>query len=160
MAFARGSKPADMEDSLANAFSSAIQSAEISDSAATIVLALDAGAADGALVGYAHLISHEADVELKRLYLDASWQGSGLATLFIDRIFALCREKGAGRLWLTVWTENHRAIAFYKKTGFRICGSETFMLGDDAQSDHLMEIAVPRQGLRLSEGHRLAQTLD
>ena len=150
--FAAGNKPADMEDYLAKAFSPATQSSEIADSAATIILAFDDRAADGQLVGYAHLICHEADVQLKRFYLVASWQGSGLAALFIERIFEECRQRGSGRLWLTVWTENDRAIAFYKKMGFRICGSETFMLGDDAQSDHVMEIAVSRSPPPTSTG--------
>jgi diamine N-acetyltransferase len=45
-------------------------------------------------------------------------------------------------LWLCVWMQNHRATAFYVKTGFGVCGSETFMLGEDAQTDHVMEMAV------------------
>ena len=137
--FGPESKPSDMEAYLAEAFSPVAQAAEIANSAAIILLAED----DGQLAGYAHLVAHDTDMELKRLYLDAPWKGCGLAARLMDRIFEECRRCKADRLWLTVWTQNHRAIAFYEKTGFRVCGSETFMLGEDAQTDHVMEMAVP-----------------
>jgi ribosomal protein S18 acetylase RimI-like enzyme len=50
----------------------------------------------------------------------------------MDRILEECRKRGADLLWLTVWMQNHRAITFYEKTGFRLCGLETFMLGEHA----------------------------
>lgn len=141
--FGPESRPSDMEAYLAKAFSPAAQAAEIADSAAIVILALDDGTSDGQLAGYAHLITHNTDMELKRLYVDAAWKGHGLAARLMDRILEECRRCGADRLWLTVWTQNHRAIAFYDKVGFRVSGSETFMLGEDAQTDHVMEMAVP-----------------
>lgn len=142
--FGPESRPSDMEAYLTKAFSPAVQAAEIADGAATIILALDDRASDGQLAGYAHLVTRNTDIQLKRLYVDTPWKGCGLAALFMDRIFEECRRRGVDRLWLTVWVQNHRAIAFYEKTGFRVSGSETFMLGEDAQTDHIMEMAVPQ----------------
>jgi len=142
--FGPDNKPSDMEAYLSEAFSPAAQAAEIADNTATVILALDHGASDGQLAGYAHLVADETSIQLKRLYVDAPWKGCGLAVRFMDRIFEECRQRGAGRIWLTVWMQNPRAIAFYEKTGFRVSGSETFMLGEDAQTDHVMEMAVPQ----------------
>ena len=95
------------------AFSPTPQAAEVADSAPTVILALD----------------HKAT--------QASWsatraQAPMLAALSMDRILEECRKRGADLLWLTVWMQNHRAIAFYEKTGFRVCGLETFMFGEHA----------------------------
>lgn len=152
--FGADSTPSDMEAYLAKAFGPTVQAAEIADVSATIFIAVDQSVPGGQLVGYAHLIKHGATMELKRLYLDARWQGTGLAPIFMGRIHEECRQAGAERLQLTVWAENHRAIAFYVKTGFRVTGTETFMLGDDAQTDHVMEMAVPSPGagIRSTDG--------
>jgi len=148
--FGPESRPSDMEAYLAKAFSPVAQAAEIADSAAIVILAQADSTFDGQLAGYAHLVTHDTDMELKRLYVDAPWKGCGLAARLMDRIFEECRRCKADRLWLTVWTQNHRAIAFYEKTGFRVSGSETFMLGEDAQTDHVMEMAVPQISTRIS----------
>jgi len=31
-------------------------------------------------------------------------------------------------MWLFVWTENHKAINFYKKAGFKIVGQHDFQI--------------------------------
>jgi len=41
-------------------------------------------------------------------------------------------------VWLSVYSENPRAIAFYKKWGFHIAGSQEFLVGADPQQDFLM----------------------
>ena len=127
-----------LEAYLGKAFSPAVQAAEIADPASTFLLTFD-GSSGASLVGYAHLVQQTPDVQLKRLYVDAAYQGRGLAALLLSKAFEDCRQKGCSRIWLTVWAENHRAISFYRKSGFSICGSETFMLGTDAQTDHVME---------------------
>jgi RimJ/RimL family protein N-acetyltransferase len=43
------------------------------------------------------------------------------------------------RLQLTVYEKNARAIAFYNKVGFTPVGSTTFTVGDDVQTDIVME---------------------
>ena len=72
------SKPSDMEAYLTKAFSPAAQAAEIADGAATVILAVDGRASAIQLAGYAHLVTHDPDIELKRLYVDVPWKGCGL----------------------------------------------------------------------------------
>jgi ribosomal protein S18 acetylase RimI-like enzyme len=52
------------------------------------------------------------------------------------------KKKGHRTLWLGVWEHNFRARAFYGKWNFREVGSHIFQLGNDAQTDILMECAL------------------
>jgi ribosomal protein S18 acetylase RimI-like enzyme len=45
---------------------------------------------------------------------------------------------GADLLWLGVWQENPRAVAFYKKCGFAQIAEKTFKLGTEVQQDFVM----------------------
>ena len=38
-------------------------------------------------------------------------------------------------LWLGVWGKNDRAIQFYRQWGFLQMGTQTFVLGNDRQTD-------------------------
>ena len=42
------------------------------------------------------------------------------------------------RMWLGVWEHNTRAQRFYRRRGFRRVGDQSFVLGSDAQTDHVM----------------------
>jgi diamine N-acetyltransferase len=140
--FGPDNKPSDMDDYLRKSFSPEIQRNEIANSAATIILALDRESSDDSLIGYAHLIADQSAIELKRFYVATSWKGRGLAQLLFHEALAEGHRRGGRRLWLTVWDRNDRAIAFYKKMGFRISGRAIFQLGEDTQTDHMMEIAL------------------
>ena len=52
----------------------------------------------------------------------------------------LARARALGRrtIYLAVWERNARAIAFYRKAGFRDVGSQPFQLGADVQNDRVM----------------------
>jgi hypothetical protein len=45
-------------------------------------------------------------------------------------------------MWLGVWEHNHRAKAFYERWGFGAAGVEIFRLGNDNQTDLLMQLAL------------------
>ena len=51
-------------------------------------------------------------------------------------------KRGCDVIWLDVWEENPRAIAFYRKWGFEKAGEQGFQLGDDLQTDWIMSRAV------------------
>ncbi|MCB9670710.1 MAG: GNAT family N-acetyltransferase [Alphaproteobacteria bacterium] len=48
------------------------------------------------------------------------------------------RSLGRRTIWLGVWEENHRALAFYAKNGFTPVGAKTFVLGSDVQTDRVL----------------------
>ena len=43
----------------------------------------------------------------------------------------LSKQNNQAGMWLYVWKENHRALAFYKKKGFIIVGDGLFRLTDE-----------------------------
>jgi ribosomal protein S18 acetylase RimI-like enzyme len=45
-------------------------------------------------------------------------------------------------LWLGVWEENKRAIAFYRKNGFVEFDKHILRLGDDEQTDIMMRVEL------------------
>jgi ribosomal protein S18 acetylase RimI-like enzyme len=120
---------------------------ELTDREYHTVLAL----AHGELAGYAQLratapppcVTGPAPVELKRLYVDRRWHGSGLAAALLDRAIAIAAQRGAATLYLSVWQHNHRAIAFYAKHGFVRVGVAEFTLGRDVQLDPVMVRPLP-----------------
>ncbi len=52
------------------------------------------------------------------------------------------RSRGARAVWLSVWSQNERAKAFYSRSGYRQVGTTTFVLGTDVQDDWVMVMPV------------------
>jgi ribosomal protein S18 acetylase RimI-like enzyme len=48
------------------------------------------------------------------------------------------RAAGAPAVWLAVYRRNARAVAFYRRRGFREAGTGTFRLGAEVQDDWIM----------------------
>jgi|RhiMetdeSRZDD1v2_1073273.scaffolds.fasta_scaffold199287_2 diamine N-acetyltransferase len=80
-----------------------------------------------------------APVEIERFYVDRQFHGKGVAQTLMQACLDRARQSGHGTVYLGVWDNNHRAIAFYRKFGFDVVGSHAFQLGDETQNDLLME---------------------
>jgi ribosomal protein S18 acetylase RimI-like enzyme len=81
-------------------------------------------------------------LELRQLYLLDRAKGSGAAQTLMDWALATARARGAGELWLSVYTDNHRAKRFYQRYGFEDRGPYAFMVGNHADEDRLMRLAL------------------
>ena len=81
-------------------------------------------------------------MELSRFYVSRKFHGSGVASQMLGIVLAHAELQGSPTLWLSVWQENARAVAFYNKWGFSIIGDGKFLMGEDLQDDHIMERAV------------------
>lgn len=77
-------------------------------------------------------------IEIVRFYMTKEAIGTGAAAILMDFCLDVAREHKFKTAELSVWKENHRAIAFYKKFGFEIVGETEFLLGKDLQFDHVM----------------------
>jgi len=76
-----------------------------------------------AMIGYAKLgpphlpfTPTSAAAELRQLYVLAPWHGAGVAAALIEWVIAAARARGADELFLSVFTDNHRARRFTSVT--------------------------------------------
>jgi ribosomal protein S18 acetylase RimI-like enzyme len=79
-------------------------------------------------------------LELERIYVISEYQGLGLGRKIIDHVVRKARDLGKGYIWLGVWEENTRAIAFYEDLGFVKFGRHPYFIGTDRQMDWLMRL--------------------
>jgi ribosomal protein S18 acetylase RimI-like enzyme len=136
----------DMALYLAANYGHARQDAEIRDPGIVTLLAEDGRR----LAGYAQLLGGpapecvpgSAPIEIRRFYVDRSWQGRGVAQALMMASLETAVERGARTVWLAVWERNLRAQAFYRKCGFEDCGAKVFVLGRDRQTDRVMVRAL------------------
>ena len=144
--FGAANRPEDMEEYLAQAFGEMRQRAEIAESSTRVLIAT---ASDAAIAGYVHLrlgtpapagssAPAGQSAEIARFYADRRWHGRGLGAALMDAAVATATQWGAELLWLAVWEQNPRAIAFYAKHGFVDVGEQYFQLGSDRQHDRVM----------------------
>ena len=78
-------------------------------------------------------------VELNRLYSHQQFLGKGIGQALMDACFERAKHENRDVMWLGVWEFNPRAQRFYEKNGFRVVGSHVFQLGEDRQTDLLMQ---------------------
>lgn len=81
-------------------------------------------------------------VELRQLYMLGPWQGSGAARDLMDWVMAEARRRGVDELYLSVFTQNHRARRFYYRYGFEEVGPYAFMVGNQADADIILRLAL------------------
>lgn len=102
---------------------------------------------EGEPAGYAKIITGNSEVgitatrpiELNRLYAHQQFLGKGIGQALMDACLDHARVEGHDVMWLGVWEYNPRAQRFYEKNGFQVVGSHTFQLGEDPQTDLLMQ---------------------
>jgi diamine N-acetyltransferase len=77
-------------------------------------------------------------LELYRLYVDVSAQGTGLAQTLMNTALDWARANAAATLYLGVYHDNARALAFYRKFGFKIVGAYQFKVGNTLDDERIM----------------------
>jgi GNAT superfamily N-acetyltransferase len=137
-------QPGDLEIFLQN-HSPDVWEKELADSAFAVRVA----ELDGAMVGYAKLgpphLPFEPRgeaAELRQLYVLEEMKGQGVARTLIEWIIDRARDRRADHLYLSVFTENHRARRFYEKYGFEPEGTYAFMVGSHADEDIVMRLQL------------------
>ena len=144
--FAADNSPENMSAYLASAFSPEHQAAELADPTSSFQIA----ETNGVAVGYAMLRSGNAlenvagnkPIELVRLYVSRDSLGSGVGAALMKACLDEAKRRGYETLWLGVWEHNRRAQAFYRKWNFHEVGTHVFQLGDDPQTDILMQRSI------------------
>ncbi len=102
---------------------------------------------EGEIVGYAQLkrwakaecVSAEKPIKLCRLYLLQKYIGKGYGATLMRHCLDFAVRNGHDVMWLGVWEYNYRAQKFYEKFGFERVGEEIFQLGNDPQTDWILQ---------------------
>jgi len=141
-AFADGISPDDVAAELDETRSEAYFAAALRSPGRTVLVAV----CDGRLAGYVQFgavtISGmgvtSADRGLQRLYVDTPLQGSGLGRRLLEAALGDPELARAPRVFLQVWEQNARAVALYKRAGFRRVGTTRFTVGAESLEDLVM----------------------
>jgi ribosomal protein S18 acetylase RimI-like enzyme len=147
--FAATNTAEDMAAYLESAFSPEQQAAELADPRATFQIA-ETGEINRVAVGYAMIrcgdvpqeVSGNKPIELVRLYVSQETLGSGVGAALMQACIYEAKQRGYETLWLGVWEQNDRALAFYRKWNFQEVGTHVFQLGNDPQTDILMQRSI------------------
>jgi ribosomal protein S18 acetylase RimI-like enzyme len=136
----------DMEAYLTSSFSVEKLTQELNNPNTEFYFAME----ENAIVGYLKVNIGEAQTEhinlnafeIERIYVDKAYLGKKVGQLLFSKAIELAKSKNVAYVWLGVWEENHRALAFYKKNGFIPFDKHVFMLGNDAQTDIMMKLLL------------------
>ena len=138
--FAHLYKPADL-DTFLKSFGIDDWEAQLRDPAFAARIA----EVDGEPVGYVKLGPLKLPIEAKspallldQLYVLKQQHGRGIAQSLMEWAADEAARRGARELYLTVFTDNHRARRFYDRYGFEAVGRYDFMVGNHADEDIIM----------------------
>lgn len=81
----------------------------------------------------------ESAVQLERIYVAPGQQGKGIGKYLLDFTEKEATRTGHPWVWLSVWQDAPRSVAFYQQNGYEIFGTEVFQVGSDPQLDWVMK---------------------
>jgi ribosomal protein S18 acetylase RimI-like enzyme len=145
-AFSEGSSLSDLQQFCEEHYRSDIQLQEIQDPNLITILV----ESESELIGFAQVrlnspkknLAGKHQSELSRLYVSSEWLGQGVAHKLMSEVFASVESAQSDFMWLGVWEDNARAIAFYRKYDFTVVGEHIFTVGTDPQRDLVMAVKL------------------
>ena len=90
-------------------------------------------------------INDPESVELERIYVRKVYLKSGLGKRLMNYSFKIAADWNKSYIWLGVWDQNVKAIAFYIKMGFKKVGQHTFKMGEELQNDFIMKKTIKKE---------------
>jgi ribosomal protein S18 acetylase RimI-like enzyme len=104
---------------------------------------------DGIACGYTklllqatHPLIETKSIELEKIYVRKNYLGKDAGSLLMKHAINYTKSSGHTTLFLGVWEENKRAVAFYKKFGFEVFTTRTFQLGSTLCDDFMMKLEL------------------
>jgi ribosomal protein S18 acetylase RimI-like enzyme len=85
---------------------------------------------------------NENALEVQRIYVLQTFHGKNIGQLLLDKVKKIAQTMDVDSIWLGVWEENHRALQFYTKNGFVVFDKHVFIMGNDEQTDLLMQFRL------------------
>jgi ribosomal protein S18 acetylase RimI-like enzyme len=141
--FAHLNSQEDMQEYLEQSFSIDKLTGELSNKESQIYFAM----LDERMIGYLKInfgqaqtekLDHDS-LEIERIYVLKDFHGQKVGQVLYQKAVEIAHEMKVIYVWLGVWEENHRAIAFYEKNGFATFDKHLFRLGNDVQTDLMMK---------------------
>jgi ribosomal protein S18 acetylase RimI-like enzyme len=144
--FAESNTAANMAKYLEEAYSFEKLNEEINNSNSFFYFAI----MDEKVIGYLKLnmggsqteLKDNDAIEIERIYVLKDFHGKKVGQLLFDKAIEVAKAKHVAYVWLGVWEENKRALQFYTKNGFIEFDQHVFVLGDEAQTDIMMKLAL------------------
>ncbi|WP_417291685.1 GNAT family N-acetyltransferase [Corallibacter sp.] len=144
--FSSGNSKENMKAYLENGFSTEKLTTELSDPNAELYFA----ELEGETIGYLKVNVGQSQTEIKdhnaleieRIYVLKAFHGKKVGQILYNKAIAIAKEKNVDYVWLGVWEENPRAIRFYEKNGFKAFDKHVFKLGNDEQTDIMMQLQL------------------
>jgi GNAT superfamily N-acetyltransferase len=104
------------------------------------------GTAAGTWVGYCKAgpvkvpieVGDRRVLELRQMYVDRQFQRRGIGAELMKRFFELCHERSIELAYVSCYTENERALAFYARYGFEVIDTYDFEIGEHRDQDHIL----------------------
>jgi len=100
---------------------------------------------DGHLVAFAEVALGSAcpvpgggAVEIVRLYVQQGFQRRGIGTALSRHAESIAAAGGATSVWLTAWSGNAQALAFYCARGWRDVGATTYTIANRAYENRVL----------------------
>ncbi|WP_330745896.1 GNAT family N-acetyltransferase [Chryseobacterium sp. CP-77] len=108
---------------------------------------------DNEVIGYLKLnmgLSQTEDkldnaLEIERIYVLKEFHGKKVGQVLYQKALEIAVQKQVHYIWLGVWEKNDRAIAFYRKNGFKEFDKHIFRLGEEEQTDIMMKLDLRNQ---------------
>ena len=153
--FALACPPHITQESIAQFISDVLSPARFTDNLADPSRDLFLAQTDGAVSGYAMLVTGEPsdeDVravltlrptsELSKIYVLPGSHGGGVAAALMAVALEAARDRGSRGAWLGVNQLNERAQRFYAKSGFHRVGTKRFLVGERYEDDYVRELVL------------------
>ena len=138
--FGAANTPANMKAYLESTFTIDQLRKDLKNSSCVFILLYDGQR----VAGYAKLRKDKnnimnLEIEIERIYVIKEYIGKKAGKTLMQTCLDIARREKYHGIWLGVWEHNARAISFYEQWGFKTVGTHPFLLGDDVQTDLLME---------------------
>jgi len=147
--FAIVNTPEDIENYIQESFNPKQLTIELSNPDSAFYLAV----LEKETVGYLKInfgnaqteIHNGQAMEIHRIYVLKAFHGKNVGQLLIDEAIKIAEQSDVDSIWLGVWEENKRALRFYIKNGFQTFDKHIFTLGNDEQTDLLMQLQINKK---------------
>jgi diamine N-acetyltransferase len=145
-AFGDNSAPEDMQAYLDLSFNPERIKIQLSDPSCTYFI----GSYSGEPVGYAKIVKDYCPpqlndttcVQLERIYALKAYIGKKVGKTLMEECMNFAKQNNYKHMWLGVWQENHKAIEFYKRWGFKVIGIKQFVIGKEVNDDYVMAAEI------------------